>query len=89
MFMDPVTVFLSDTGQIPISSLVLEKLKWKSGMKLTVVLTDNGLLVKPDSPNTHKYRLEDLRGFLKHEGPPISDEALLSPVDYNEPKNLK
>ena len=41
MFMDPVTVFLSDTGQIPISSLVLEKLKWKSGMKLTVVLTDN------------------------------------------------
>lgn len=78
MSMDLVTVYLSDTGQLPLSSSLQKKLKWKSGMKLTMALIDNGLLVKPVSQNTPKYRLENLRGFLKHEGPPISDDALLS-----------
>jgi hypothetical protein len=35
--MDPVTVYLSDTGQLPLSKNLRERLKWKSGMKLTVV----------------------------------------------------
>jgi len=84
MFMAPVTVYLSDTGQLPLSKSLRNRLKWKSGMKLTIVLTDKGLLVKPVSQKA-KYRLENLRGFLKHDGPQISDEALLSPVDYFEP----
>jgi len=75
--------YLSDTGQLALSKSLLDRLKWKSDMKLAIVLTDTGLLVKPVSQNA-KYRLEDLRGFLKHEGTPISDETLLSPVDYNE-----
>jgi hypothetical protein len=59
------------------------------GYEINGCLIDNGLLVKPVSQSANKYRLENLRGFLKHEGAPISDEVLLSPVDYFEPKNLK
>jgi len=83
MFMDSVTVCLSDTGQLPLSKNLRDKLQWKRGMKLTMILTDKGLLVKP-VPKKAKYRLENLRGFFKHEGTPISDEALVSPVDYHE-----
>ena len=75
---------LSDTGQFPISKDLLDKLKWKYGMNLTVILTDKGLLVKPKFQKKGKRRLEDLRGFLKYEGPPISDDVLFSPVNYNE-----
>ena len=58
MSMDPITVYLSDTGQLPLSSSLRKRLKWKSGMKLTVALIDDGLVVKAVSQNTHKYRLD-------------------------------
>ena len=86
--MTPVTIYLSDTGQLPLSKSLRDRLNWKSGMKLTVNLTDKGLIVKPVSKSM-KYRLENLRGFFKHKGSKISDEFLFSPVDYNESKKIK
>jgi len=54
---------------------------------IVMILVDKGLLVKP-IPSKGKHRLESLRGFFKHEGVPISDEVLFSPVDYNESRNI-
>ncbi len=56
-------------------------------MKFTIILVDKGLFIRPISPKG-KHRLEDLRGFLKHEGKPISDDVLFSPVDYKRKRFL-
>jgi len=51
------------------------------GMELTVVPAGRGIRIQPKLKKG-KHRLEDLIGFLNYKAPPISDEALFAPVDY-------
>jgi len=75
--------YLNEKGQLFIPQAIRETLHWFSGMELTLTLEGNALLIKPRKPQG-KHRLEDLRGFLKHEGIPLSDEQLNAPVDYRQ-----
>ena len=79
----PETVRPSSRGQLVIPRAIREQLHRKSGMELTVVPTGRGVMIQP-KPQQGKHRLEDLIGFLKYEGPPVPDEVLFAPVDYNE-----
>lgn len=79
--------YLNERGQLSIPQAVQETLHWFSGMELTLTLEGNGLLIKPRKPQG-KHRLEDLRGFLKHKGIPLSDEQINAPVDYQQTWNL-
>ena len=79
----PEIVRLSSKGQLVIPRAIREQLHWEPGMELTVVPAGRGIMIQP-KPRKGKHRLEDLIGFLNYEGPPISDEALFAPVDYEE-----
>lgn len=74
-------VTLSREGQIVIPKEIRDKLHWETGQELIIKMTESGVLLK-SKPAQKKLRLEDLRGFLKYDGPPISTEALCQPVDY-------
>lgn len=74
-------VTLSREGQIVIPKEIRDKLHWETGQELIIKMTESGILLE-SKPAQKKLRLEDLRGFLKYNGPPISTEALCQPVDY-------
>jgi len=77
------TVKPSSEGQILIPREVRDELHWDAGAELTLVTTGDGVLLKA-KPKKGKLRLEDLRGFLRHDGPPVSIEELCKPVDYSK-----
>ena len=76
------TIKLSSKGQIVIPKAIREQLHWDAGMELIAVPTGDSIMLQP-KPKKGKHRLEDLRGMLKHEGPPIPDDVLFAPVDYS------
>ncbi len=78
------TVQLLELGQINIPAVIREFLHWQSGMELNIKITASGLLIQPKRPQVKKHRLEELRGFLKHQGKPLSHEKLCAPADYLE-----
>ncbi|WP_295435619.1 AbrB/MazE/SpoVT family DNA-binding domain-containing protein [uncultured Thiodictyon sp.] len=78
--MSSVTVTLSSRGQVEIPEHIRAELHWQTGRELILETTPAGLLLKP-RPANKALRLEDLRGFLKHAGPPLSTDALCAPVD--------
>ena len=75
------TVTVSTTGQVVIPKEIRDALHWETGVELTLTAVGNGILLK-ETPKKHGKRLEDLRGMLKHDGPPIPIEELCKPVDY-------
>lgn len=79
-------VRLSESGEVSIPPLIREFLHWQSGMELNVRITSSGLLIQPKQPQVKKRRLEEFRGFLKHQGKPLSDEQLCAPVNHMESK---
>ena len=78
------TIQLSESGQVNIPAVIRDFLHWQGGMELNIRITSSGLLIQPKQPHIKKHRLEELRGFLKHQGKPLSDEQLCAPVDYME-----
>lgn len=78
---DTHTVRLSSKGQLVIPRAIREALRWDVGTELTVVRTATGVMIQPLAKPTGK-RLEELRGCLNYQGPPLSDEQLHAPVDY-------
>lgn len=60
---------------------IRDRLHWEAGQELIIEMTESGILLKP-RPAQKKLRLEDLRGFLKCDGPPIPTETLCQSVDY-------
>ena len=71
-------VRLSSKGQLVIPRAIREALHWNAGTELTVVRTGSGVLIQAPPKKTGK-RLEDLRGCLNYQGPPLSDEELHAP----------
>ena len=76
------TVTLSTTGQVVIPKEIRDALHWEVGAELTLTAVSNGILLKA-TPKKRGKRLEDLRGMLQHDGPPIPIEELCKPVDYS------
>ena len=74
-------VRLSSKGQLVIPRAIREALHWGAGMELTMVRTGSGVVIQPPQKKSGK-RLEDLRGCLDYQGPPLSDEELYAPVEY-------
>ena len=81
--MSVATVTLSSKGQIVIPKEIREQLHWHAGTQVTLLAGPFGITLKT-APGKTGRRLEDLIGMLKHEGPPLSTEALCAPVDYSE-----
>ena len=77
------TITLSSKGQVVIPKEIRDELHWESGQELTIETTESGVLLK-SRPTIKKLRLEDLRGFLKYDGPPISTEELCKPVELTD-----
>lgn len=73
---------LSSKGQVVIPKELRDELNWRPGDELIVVTTESGILLRSARREAGGLRLEDLRGFIGYEGPPISTEELCRPVDY-------
>lgn len=70
----PVTR-LSTKGQVIVPKEIRDRRKWKSGMRLIVEETAEGVLLRPDRlfpPTT----LEEVAGSLKYDGPPKTLEDM-------------
>jgi len=78
--MTSTTTVLSDTWHILIPPEIRQTLHWNAGLELTMTTTENGVVLEAKSKPRGK-RLENLIGFLQHEGPPIPIEELCKPVD--------
>jgi len=75
------TTTLSSKGQVVIPKSIRDELHWESGHELIIETTDVGVLLKP-KPAGKMLRLEELRGFLQHDGQPLPLDALCKPVEY-------
>ncbi len=80
------TIKLSESGQVNIPDVIRDFLHWKGGMELNIKITSSGLLLHPKKSPIKQRRLEELRGFFKHQGKPLTDEQLCAPVDFMEVK---
>jgi len=81
--MSAATITLSSKGQIVIPKEIRDQLHWHAGTQITLLTGASGVTLKAVPKKTGR-RFEDLIGMLKHEGPPLSTEALCAPVDYAE-----
>ncbi|MYJ72121.1 MAG: AbrB/MazE/SpoVT family DNA-binding domain-containing protein [Rhodospirillaceae bacterium] len=64
-------VTLSASGQVELPEAVLRASGWTVGTQLTVEMTPQGLLLKPE-PVFPETRLEDVFGCLAYSGEPKS-----------------
>jgi AbrB family looped-hinge helix DNA binding protein len=74
------TTRLSTKGQVVLPKGVREANNWPSGTELEVVPHPEGVLLRKPTP-AKRYTLDDLFGFLKYEGPPVSIEDMNLGVD--------
>lgn len=81
--MSTATITLSSKGQVVIPKEIRDELHWEVGTELTLVSNASGVTLKA-APKKTGRNLADLIGMLKHDGPPLSTEALCQPVDLNE-----
>ena len=76
------TVKLSSKGQIVIPKSIRDSFHWGVGVELTLVATENGVILQT-MPNKEKKKVaKSLRGMLQHQGKVISTEQLCKPVEY-------
>jgi AbrB family looped-hinge helix DNA binding protein len=81
--MTTATTTLSSKGQVVIPKEIRDELHWDAGTQITLVSSASGVMLKAVPKKTGR-KLADLIGLLKHQGTPLSTEALCKPVDYNE-----
>ncbi|THF56244.1 AbrB/MazE/SpoVT family DNA-binding domain-containing protein [Pseudothauera rhizosphaerae] len=85
--MPTATTTLSSKGQIVIPKEIREALHWEAGTQLTLVSSASGVTLKAIPKKTGR-RFADLIGSLKHDGPPLSTEALCQPVEYGADEDM-
>lgn len=74
------TVRVSSKGQIVIPKEVREAFHWQIGSELTLVATNDGVMLHSKTAQT-KHPASSLRGFLKYTGNAITTEQLCRPVE--------
>ncbi len=82
--MPPFETKLSSKGQVVIPREIREKSNLSQGQVFRIEATSAGILLRPITQKKAGLRLEDLKGFFKYTGKPISDEKLFQPVDYSK-----
>jgi bifunctional DNA-binding transcriptional regulator/antitoxin component of YhaV-PrlF toxin-antitoxin module len=75
------TVKMSEYNQIAIPKEICDSLHWQTGMELTLITTEYGVMLQAKRPE-EKIPAKALRGFLQHSGEPIPTEQLCRPVEY-------
>ncbi|WP_058556006.1 AbrB/MazE/SpoVT family DNA-binding domain-containing protein [Thiohalocapsa sp. ML1] len=75
-------VVIGESGEIVLPSRIRSALRLQAGCELLIERTGAGVLLRPTTTGSG-VRLEDLRGFLKTEGPAVPLEELCKPVDYS------
>ena len=63
------TTTLSSKGQIIVPKWVRETYNWQAGLEFTVIVTEDGILLKPKRPFT-ATTIEDVAGCLAYDGLP-------------------
>mgnify|MGYP000980203559 FL=1 len=81
--MSSTTITLSSKGRVVIPKEIRDELHWEAGTELTLISSASGVTLKA-SPRKSGRNLADLIGMLKHDGPPLSTEALCKPVELSE-----
>lgn len=81
--MSIATITLSSKGQLVIPKEVREELNWEAGTELALISSASGVTLKALPKKTGR-NLADLIGMLKHDGAPLSTEALCKPVEFTE-----
>lgn len=74
------TTRVSTKGQVVLPKSVRDARNWRSGTELEVVPHPEGVLLRTPTP-AKRYTLDDLYGFLKYDGPPVSIEDMNIGVD--------
>lgn len=75
-------VVIGESGEVVLPPRICSALHLKAGSELLIERTGAGILLKPATTGSG-VRLEDLRGFLKTEGPAVPLDDLCKPVDYS------
>ncbi|WP_221053248.1 AbrB/MazE/SpoVT family DNA-binding domain-containing protein [Methylomonas koyamae] len=76
------TITLSSKGQVVIPKEIRDELHWEAGTELTLIANASGVTLKAVEKKSGR-NLADLIGMLKHDGPPLSTDALCKPVELN------
>ncbi len=78
-------VKLSSKGQIVIPKTIRDSLHWETGIELTLIASENGVILQTKQKQT-KQDITVLRGMLQNSSPSLSIEELCQPVDYDTGK---
>ncbi|RWX51980.1 looped-hinge helix DNA binding domain-containing protein, AbrB family [Candidatus Electrothrix marina] len=62
---------LSSKGNIAIPKEIIARRRWKTGQKLELIDTEEGILLKA-APAFKSTRLDDVAGMLRHSGKTVS-----------------
>lgn len=78
----PLTTLISSKGQVILPKTVRELRGWDQGLRLEVVETEEGVLLRePKSePLFPPTRMEDVFGMAGYHGPPVSIEEMKKAV---------
>ena len=78
-------VKLSSKGQIVIPKAIRDSLHWNTGVELTLVASEDGVILQTRQKKP-KQNISSLRGMLQSSIMPLSTEELCKPVDYDMDK---
>jgi len=69
------TTRLSSRGQVVLPKRVREKNRWDPGQEFEIVQTEEGVLLRPQSPFP-ETTFEAVRGRTSYDGPPVPTDQL-------------
>ena len=75
-------VKLSSKGQIVIPKAIRDSLHWDTGVELTLVASESGVILRTRRKKS-KQDINSLRGMLQSSNTSLSTEELCQPVDYD------
>ena len=78
-------VKLSSKGQIVIPKTIRDSLHWDTGVELTLVASESGVILQTRKKHIKKD-ISSLRGMLENPKISLSTEELCHPVDYQVEK---
>ena len=83
-----LTTKLSSKGQVIIPQPLRAFHKWKSGMKFTVIDTDEGVLLKPQRTFI-ETKLSDVAGCLQYQGKAKTIEEMNAAIEKGVKETFK
>jgi AbrB family looped-hinge helix DNA binding protein len=72
---DPITTMISTKGQVILPKAIRDSRRWPPGTRLSVEDRPEGVLLKA-TPLFPETSVGEVFGSLRHDGPPLSLEAM-------------